>query len=62
MPRILPLSDQDDGIFTTIDVPGANSTEAFGINDDGTVVGDYNRGHGFIATQVSEPHRGERVF
>jgi hypothetical protein len=27
--------------FTTVDVPGASSTQAFGINARGTVVGDY---------------------
>jgi hypothetical protein len=27
------------GSFTTIDVPGATQTEAFGINDSGPIVG-----------------------
>jgi probable HAF family extracellular repeat protein len=31
----------DDGIFTTIDVPGATFTQAFGINELGQIVGSY---------------------
>ena len=34
------------GSFTTIDVPGASSTQAFGINPRGDIVGQYScRGH-----------------
>ena len=36
--------------FTTIDVPGAFSTEAFGINDAGQIVGDFHVDHGFLYT------------
>ena len=38
--------------FTTLDVPGAGETGAFGINDAGQVVGDFrdSSGHGFINT------------
>jgi hypothetical protein len=41
--------------FTPLDVPfsGATDTEAFGINDQGQIVGDYldsSGGHGFLAT------------
>jgi hypothetical protein len=47
------------GSFTTIDVPGASSTQgAFGINDSGQVVGwwfDVTGDHGFVATPVPEP-------
>ena len=45
--------------FTTIDVPGASfpSTEAFGINDGGQIVGSIGDAlsHGFVATPVPEP-------
>ena len=37
--------------LTTIDVPGADSTFAFGINDRGQIVGFYTAGgpsHGFL--------------
>jgi len=39
--------------FTQIDVPGASSTQAFGINDAGQIVGgfaDSTGGHGFLFT------------
>jgi uncharacterized membrane protein len=37
--------------FTTIDVPGATSTSAYGINDSGQIVGSYNNNsHGFLDT------------
>ena len=40
------------GTYTLLDFPGANLTEAVGINDDGQVVGDYRdsagRFHGFF--------------
>ena len=39
--------------FTTLDVPGASSTQARGINNAGQVVGDFIRSgvfHGFINT------------
>jgi hypothetical protein len=39
--------------FTAIDVPGARSTAAFGINPAGQIVGSYldssSTGHGFVA-------------
>ena len=37
--------------FTTIDVPGATSTSAYGINDAGQIVGSFNNAtgsHGFL--------------
>ena len=43
--------DGDDDAFTTIDVPGASSTGAFGINPKGNVVGVYSSAtgtHGFL--------------
>src|SRR5260370_37995567 len=47
---------KDGASFTTIDVPGAFSTEAFGINAAGQIAGsDFTRGHGFVATPVPEP-------
>jgi hypothetical protein len=44
--------------FTQLDVPGANFTQAFGINDAGQIVGFFfsNTGeHGFLATAIPEP-------
>jgi uncharacterized membrane protein len=46
----------NDGSFSSIDFPGASSTEAFGINDAGVIVGRYAlngqdpvvSGHGFL--------------
>jgi probable HAF family extracellular repeat protein len=46
-----------NGVFTTVDFPGADYTEAMGINDSGDVVGIYNLpatpgdGHGFLLHQ-----------
>jgi hypothetical protein len=47
-------------LLTTIDVPGATSTAAFGINDAGQIVGEFFlpdplHPHGFVATPVPEP-------
>jgi hypothetical protein len=45
------LLDQD-GNFTSIDVPGASSTAASGINPEGDIVGTFVVGgttHGFLA-------------
>lgn len=43
-----------EGIFTSIDAPGAVETVAFGINDNGQIVGVYadasGRPHGFLRT------------
>src|SRR5215510_1709259 len=42
--------------FTTIDVPGASGTEAFGINRSGRIVGsfgDATGGHGFLKDGVT---------
>jgi uncharacterized membrane protein len=42
------------GKITIIDVPGADFTELIGINDAGTIVGQYGDAlgnHGFIATK-----------
>jgi len=43
-------------IYTTLDVPGASETRAYGI-DGGNIVGEYytNGVHGFLATAVSLP-------
>jgi hypothetical protein len=47
------------GIYTTLDVPGSQSTVLSGINDAGQIVGDYvdaaGAQHGFLATPVPEP-------
>jgi probable HAF family extracellular repeat protein len=43
--------DANAGSFTTIDVPGANNTVAYGINDKGQIVGGYygdTTGSGFL--------------
>lgn len=48
----------DNGIYTTIDVPGAISTVATGVNVAGDVVGTYTDStgtYGFLATPVSVP-------
>jgi hypothetical protein len=43
------------GRYTPVDVPGAVSTEAFKINPDGTIVGNYTDAggavHGFLASR-----------
>jgi hypothetical protein len=39
-----------NGKFTTIAVPGASATNAFGVNDNGTVAGTYTVGTGTAAT------------
>lgn len=47
----------EPGTFTTIDVPGATATVAFGINAEGTTVGRYvsaGRTHGFVRTPDGE--------
>ena len=40
------------GVYTTIDFPGARGTLAYGINDDGAIVGAYQdssgRFHGYV--------------
>jgi uncharacterized membrane protein len=45
---------ESGGIFTTIDVPGATQTCAYGINDLGQIVGSFSDGtgtHGFLGTR-----------
>lgn len=53
-----PSADRaEEGTFTTIDVPGATSTVAFGINNAGTIVGRYASGgrtHGWVRTADGE--------
>ena len=40
---------EGDFIYTTISVPGSSDTAAYGINNAGQIIGDYNLGrHGFI--------------
>ena len=39
---------QTDGSFITIDVPGATSTDAGGINNAGSIVGTFGGGHGYV--------------
>lgn len=42
-----------DGMYTTLDVPSAVSTSAYGINALGQIVGEYSDsagGHDFLAT------------
>ena len=38
----------EDGVFTSIDFPGAMQTCARGINDRGQIVGDWDEMHGFL--------------
>ena len=38
------------GTFTTLDLPGATSTELLGINDSGQIVGSYDNAFGFLYT------------
>jgi uncharacterized membrane protein len=38
------MSEQHQFTFTSIDVPGATATRAFGISSDGDIVGNYNVG------------------
>jgi len=48
------LAYATDYTFTTLDVPGASFTYAFGINDAGQIVGDYydgSRYHGFLLSE-----------
>jgi serralysin len=43
----------DNGIVTTVDVPGASQTDILGITDSGDIYGYYNDGsgqHGFVGT------------
>ena len=43
-PRMFPTEHtflKDSAVFTTIDVPGARFTDAFGINDAGQIVGRF---------------------
>src|SRR5262245_66005019 len=42
--------------FLSVDVPGATSTESWGINDSGQVVGNYTAGgitHGYVRSEGS---------
>jgi hypothetical protein len=41
------VGDHRDSKYTLLDFPGANLTEASGINDDDQVVGDYRDSSGF---------------
>jgi probable HAF family extracellular repeat protein len=56
----------DDGIFTTIDPPGASFTEATGIDDRGQIVGPYldaeGTVHGFLRDKGRGARRGKGVF
>src|SRR6266568_2249903 len=48
--------------FTTIDVPGASSTEAFGITPEGNVVGVYSNAtgtHGFLLRRRERDDDGD---
>jgi hypothetical protein len=56
-PESLHRRPQDEAVFTTIDVPSANQTFAYGINNNGQIVGTYSDAsgvHGFLAS-VPEP-------
>jgi probable HAF family extracellular repeat protein len=50
----IPTHAADSFSFTTIDVPGAAATYAFGVNDAGQIVGFFReasrKGHGFLRT------------
>ena len=52
----IPTHAADSFSFTTIDVPGATDTYAFGINDSGQIVGFFReagkRGHGFLRARM----------
>jgi hypothetical protein len=41
-----------DGSYTTLDVPGATNSDAYGVNDAGQLVGEYrdfgSASHGFL--------------
>jgi hypothetical protein len=53
-------ANADSYTFTQIDVPGA-STDAFGINDAGQIVGLFSNStgtHGFLATPIPVPEPG----
>ena len=44
--------------FITIDAPGASTTDAYGINDAGQIVGSYNTGdgpQGFLLSAATPP-------
>lgn len=43
------IARADSYTYSTLDVPGAVFTEAYGINDSGQVVGDYNNGYTQLA-------------
>jgi uncharacterized membrane protein len=54
----------NDGVYTTLDVPGADATFAFGINDAGQITGNYSNAsgnygfvysHGIFTTIEGEP-------
>ena len=52
------LAYATDYTFTTLDVPGASFTYAFGINDAGQIVGYYidnGARHGFLAVSGPNP-------
>src|SRR6266540_2701731 len=54
--------DGDNDAFTTIDVPGASFTEAFGINPEGNVVGLYRNAtgtHGFLLRRRERDEDGD---
>jgi uncharacterized membrane protein len=45
-----------NGVFTTLDYPGATDTVALGINDKGQIVGTYDGfSYGFLAHPSPEP-------
>jgi uncharacterized membrane protein len=45
-----------DGVYTIINDPlAAINTEAFGVNDKGQIVGWYDNGYGFLATDSPGP-------
>ena len=53
----------DDDAFTTIDVPGASFTGAFGINPKGNVVGVYSNAtgtHGFLLSGRERDEDGDK--
>jgi hypothetical protein len=54
------------GQFTTIDFPGAFDTNAYGVNNAGDILGDFQDAmwhvHGFIATVPAEVAERWRTF
>jgi hypothetical protein len=51
-----------DGVYTTIDVPGATTTIPQGINDSGDIVGQYDVSGGVRVVGASRSCRRVKVL